>query len=149
MTSIEQKCYILNNRYYIGWNDKIKVCNIKILLRNMHKLIPKPYNISKLDKKWMILLLGEINFSTDMRNWTFLLAKNPQFSSDFNLQYHFGISISKFYNKISIWGRSDDLKFWPLFTMRSKLWRQIALSPEVRLTSNFARNLALGPYSGV
>ena len=68
---------------------------------------------------------------------TFLSIKNLQFSSDFEFLYHFGISIGKFHNKILIWGRSGDLNFWPLITKRSKLWRPLALSPEVTETPNF------------
>ena len=120
---------------------------IKILLWNLLMLIRKRHRKSKLDQKWRILSLWEIHFFKPLRNWTFLLTKNPQILSNFVLLGSFGISISKFHNKILIWGRSGDLKFRPLFTMRSKLWRQIALSPEVRLTSNFACNLVLGPYS--
>ena len=74
-------------------------------------LIPKWYSKSTLDEKWGILLLGEIKILGKIEIETFLLSKNPQFSSNFDLLYHFGISISGFHNKILIWGRSDDLDF--------------------------------------
>ena len=70
-------------------------------------LIPKWYGKSKLDEKWGILLLGEIKILGKIEIETFLLSKNPQFSSNFDLLYHFGISISGFHNKILIWGQSS------------------------------------------
>ena len=81
-------------------------------------------------------------FLRELEIQTSFSIKNPQFWSDFDLQCYFGISICKFHNKILIWPRLDDLKFWPLLAMRSKLWRPVARGRAASETSNLVYDLS-------
>ena len=111
---------------------------IKILLWNPLMLISKWYSKSKLDENCGFFDKRKVSISIFSKIFISTNNKIPHFPSNFDLAYHFEISISWFYNKILIWGRFNDLNFWPPLAMRSKLWRLVALSLEVTETSNLA-----------
>ena len=65
-------------------------------------LILKWYSKPKSDENWGFFGKKKVSIYNFPKNLIFPNKTNPQFSSDFDLLYHFGISICKFHNKILI-----------------------------------------------